>query len=130
MHNHNTRKKHVLGLCLGLLFVVLCVVPVPSTAADYGLRTTATKGDLIKYETPLQTRIGKVVGAALSLTGIIFFLLAVYAGFLWMTARGDESQAKKARETIIMAVTGLVIILGAYAITQFIFEAVKPSTEQ
>ena len=129
MHNHNTRKKHALNLCLGLLFVVLCVIPLPSTAAaDYGLKTTASQGDLIQYDLPLQTRVGKVVGAALSLTGIIFFLLAVYAGFLWMTARGDESQAKKARETIIMAVTGLVIILGAYAITQFVFEAVKPTT--
>ena len=95
-----------------------------SISPDYGLKATASKGNIIQYDYPIQKRIGKIIGAALSLTGIIFFILAVYAGFLWMTARGDETQAKKARETIIMAVTGLVIILGAYAITDFVFTSV------
>jgi len=38
-----------------------------------------------------------------------------------MSARGDESQAKKARDTLTMSVIGLIIVFGAYAITAFVF---------
>ena len=38
-----------------------------------------------------------------------------------MTARGDETQAKKARDTLTMSVIGLIIVFSAYAITAFIF---------
>ena len=124
-----TIKKCAAFILASLLVLFFCVHFTQTSYAisqDYGLKATASKGDIIQYDYPIQKRIGKIIGAALSLTGIIFFILAVYAGFLWMTARGDETQAKKARETIIMAVTGLVIILGAYAITDFVFSSVEP----
>jgi len=44
----------------------------------------------------------------------------VYAGLMWMTAGGNEDRIKKARQILIAAIIGLVIVLSAYAITQFI----------
>jgi len=53
--------------------------------------------------------------------GQIFILyLMIYAGFLWMTARGAEEQVKKSQDIIIAAVIGLVITLSAYAISALI----------
>ena len=131
-YTHNIQKfqKYSIGF-LGILFLCSCLFfSTPTHAVNqksYGTEDTALEARLFRYKgESIQTRIGKIIGAALSLTGIIFFILAVYAGFLWMTARGDETQAKKARDTIIMAVTGLVIILGAYAITDFVFSSIEP----
>ena len=47
-------------------------------------------------------------------------LLIIYGGILWMTAMGKENQVEKAKNIIIQAVIGLVIVLAAYAITSFI----------
>ena len=63
---------------------------------------------------------GQVISAALSLVGLAFLLLMVYAGFLWMTARGEEEQVTKAKKIISATLIGLVLILSAYAITVFV----------
>lgn len=72
------------------------------------------------------TNIGSWVGTylispALALIGVIFLVLMIYAGILWMTARGEAPQVTKARDTMIRAIIGLAIVLSAYAITSFIF---------
>jgi hypothetical protein len=39
---------------------------------------------------------------------------------MWMTAAGSEEQIKKAKQILAAAIVGLIIVLSAYAITQFI----------
>lgn len=63
--------------------------------------------------------IGTVIGALLSFIGIVFMILMIYGGVLWMTARGNESQVKEAKDLITAAIVGLVIVLSAYGITAF-----------
>lgn len=65
--------------------------------------------------------IGTVISAALALIGAIFLVLMLYAGYHWLTARGEEEKVEKAKDTINRAVVGLIIVVGAYAIWQFIF---------
>ena len=61
--------------------------------------------------------VGRAIAVALSMVGFIFLILTVYAGFLWMTARGDEEQIRKAQKIIMGAGIGLIIVVSAYAIT-------------
>lgn len=63
---------------------------------------------------------GKIINTALQLVGIIFLALMVYAGYLWMTAQGEESQIEKAQKIITSAIIGLVLTMSAYAITALI----------
>ena len=63
-----------------------------------------------------------IISGALAVLGIVFLILTVYGGFLWMTAKGDETQATKAKDTITMAVIGLMITIASYAATQFIIK--------
>ena len=63
---------------------------------------------------------GQIINAALQLVGIIFLALMVYAGYLWMTAQGDESQIEKAQKIVTSAIIGLVLTMSAYAITAFV----------
>jgi len=60
-----------------------------------------------------------IIKTALGLLGTIFIVLIIYAGFLWMTAGGEEEKTKKATTLITQAVIGLAIVLSAYAITVF-----------
>lgn len=63
---------------------------------------------------------GEVIQGTLLIVGTGFLVLMVYGGFQWLTSQGNEEQIEKARGTIIAAIIGLVIIIGAYAITNAI----------
>lgn len=65
-------------------------------------------------------KVGGLVGLILSFVGIIFLLLIVYAGFQWMTAQGNSGQVDKAKDLMINAVIGLIIVTAAYSITYFV----------
>jgi len=113
---------------IAITFGLQILVAVPVLAADdYGLGTAAKTAGIIKSETEakggtaLAELSGRVIRAALTIIGVIFLLLMVYGGFMWMIARGDKEKVTQGRETIINATIGLVIVLAAYAITQFIF---------
>jgi len=64
--------------------------------------------------------LGNVVKTALTLVGMIFMILMVYAGYLWLMARGNEEEVKKAEGIIKTSVIGIVVVMSAYAITFFV----------
>ena len=71
-------------------------------------------------QSDLASSVATVIKAILALVGTIFFVLTFYAGVLWMTAQGEEEKVTKAKDMIKSAVIGLVIVVGAYAITSFV----------
>ncbi len=52
----------------------------------------------------------------------------VYGGYLWMTAAGNEQRVEKAKQVILQAVIGLVIIILAWAIVLFVARTVAETT--
>jgi len=102
-------------------------------ANDYGLKATlnATQGALptnIKGATSLPELAGVIVNVALSLLGIIFFGLMLYAGITWMKAMGNSEDVSKAKEIMQAAIIGLVIVAASYAITSFVFSSLGQGT--
>jgi len=69
-----------------------------------------------------------IIRSALSLVGIVFLVLTLYAGWLWMTAGGEEEKISKAKKLLSNGVIGLAIILSAYAISYFIFRSLLGAT--
>lgn len=69
--------------------------------------------------------IGAVISAFLSLLAIIFVILVIYAGFVWMTSAGNETKVLKAKKTLERAIIGVIIIISSYAITAFVFNALS-----
>ena len=84
--------------------------PLEDVGSDIGYREDVDPGSLV----------GRVIRIALSFLGVVFFILMLYGGFLWMTAAGSDEQVGKAKKLIIAAVTGLIIVLASYAISYFI----------
>ncbi len=72
--------------------------------------------------------VGRIIRTLLGLIGIIFLVLMVYAGFLWMTARGESDPVDKAKDIIKQSIIGIIIIFLAYALTGFIINAVIRAT--
>ncbi len=74
----------------------------------------------VNTEQDVGSMVGGIISAALSLVGVIFLALMVYAGFLWMTARGESDQITKAKNIVVSSLIGLGVVLSAYAITAFV----------
>jgi hypothetical protein len=68
----------------------------------------------------LTNRVTNIISLILSFLGVIFLAITIYAGFLWMTAQGNDTQIKKAKDLLINAIVGLIIITAAYSLTAFI----------
>lgn len=68
--------------------------------------------------------VGQIIKGAIVMIGAVFGVLVVYGGYLWMIARGNEEYIKKAKNILERAAIGLIIVMGAYAITAFIVERV------
>lgn len=66
--------------------------------------------------------IGLIINALLSITGIIFIILTVFAGYNWMTSEGNDEKIKKSIATLRAAVLGLIITLSAWTLWNFIFD--------
>ncbi len=76
--------------------------------------------------------IGDVIFYLLGLLGVIFFVLIIYGGVIWMTAGGNEQHIEKAHKIIVNAAGGLVVIFLSGIITWFVidilFKATTPVT--
>ena len=70
----------------------------------------------------------KLVRIALSLLGIVFLVIVLYGGYLWMTAGGNEERVGDAKKWIFSGVIGLAIILSAFGITTFVLNNITAAT--
>ncbi|MDD4995086.1 MAG: hypothetical protein PHW53_01285 [Patescibacteria group bacterium] len=114
-----TRARKLLLILPLLAWVLISANAVLAlTVSETGLETTAEASELPKGE--LTATVGRVISIFLSLVGVIFFVLLIYGGILWMTAMGNEETVKRAKNLITSAILGLIIIFAAYAIAQFV----------
>lgn len=114
-------KKNVL---LAIL-VVACMFGVQVVRAEGSLKNATGNLDKVAglagvKEGSVDSVAGTVINTALTLVGLIFLVLMVYAGYLWMTAQGESEQIEKSKKIITAAIIGLVIVMSAYAITVLI----------
>lgn len=113
----------------GLAFVATDIQADTSLKVQFGesLKKTAQQtghldGDKPAFfgsDKPVEI-VGKIIQFLLSFLGVLFLVLLIYGGYLWMMDRGEEALAKKAKDIIKNAIIGLIIVLGAYAITNFV----------
>lgn len=68
---------------------------------------------------------GQLIRIVLSFIGVILLGLFLYAGFLWMTAGGNEDRVKDAKQILQNAIIGLVLTLSAFAISSFVLQALN-----
>ena len=83
--------------------------------ANSSLQTFSQKTGI--EEASIANMSSNVVTMIFAFAGLVFFALMVYAGIRWMTARDKAEIVDKARNTMIAATIGLIIIVAAYAVT-------------
>jgi hypothetical protein len=130
---YTTRSIRAAVLTAVTSITALLAHPVYAAQNIVGQMTNSIKGfDLVNGgdnpEQKTEIIVGRVIGAFLSVFGIIFLGLMIYGGYKWMMASGREEEISTAKSTIRSAIIGLIIVLSAYAITFFVTSSLQGAT--
>jgi type IV secretory pathway VirB2 component (pilin) len=92
----------------------------------YQLAVTIDPSD-IGYTSPQKDpndAIAGILNTVYLVAGMVAVITIVIAGMVYVTSRGDPGKVKQARNAIVGALVGLVIVMSAFVITQFIIRGV------
>ena len=105
------------------LAIALVLLAAPMTAfAQTVLEDPLSSGG------DLRIVIGRVIRAALGLSGAIALCMFVYGGFQWLTSGGSPEKVKSGKSTLTWAVIGLVVIFTAYTLVATLITALTQGT--
>lgn len=146
-HRKNNAKitiKLFLVLFLLTIFSASFVVPAlastmpgpstsqPSTGLGNAFKTdlgspldaAAVQGGGFNTSVTFEIIVSTVLTMVLGFMGAIFLVLAIYAGYNWMMAGGNEERVEKSKQTLTNAIIGIIVVLGAYAMVRIIVQVV------
>jgi hypothetical protein len=107
-----------------MVFVMLLTIltPVLAVKAQTDDPFGITYGNSINGLTSADPRVvaKNLIQVILGFLGIIAVVIILLGGFKWMTAAGNEDKVGEAKKIIVAGVIGLIIILGAWAIANFV----------
>ena len=75
----------------------------------------------------LMTVIGRILNVALGLIGFVAVVFIIFGGFQYITSSGDAAKVAKAKNTLLYSVVGLIVVLLAFAIVNFVINGVTSS---
>ncbi|MBI4449588.1 hypothetical protein HY634_00855 [Candidatus Uhrbacteria bacterium] len=114
-------------LLIGGALCTMLLLPLGASAQTTVPRDVGEQFDAAARGAGVEQREGdprviivRMINVTLSVIGILLIGFLVYAGYLWMTAAGNEDQVEKAKTTIRNAVIGIAIVFAAYAISRFV----------
>ncbi len=68
--------------------------------------------------------LGDVTNTLLLVAGAIAVIIIILAGIRYVTSTGDAARIKAAKDTLLYAVIGLIVVVLAYAIVRFVSQNV------
>ena len=68
----------------------------------------------------LWDNIQAIINAVIGVLGLICVVIIIIGGVNYMTSSGDAGKVKKAKDTILYGIIGLVICVLAFAIVNFV----------
>lgn len=117
----------VLSILIGLPEIAVASV----TPASTGLEQAAKTGGLSSTCSGLEcvaTTVGNAISIVLGFVGIVLLIVFIYAGFLWMTAGGEKDNVTQAKQLLLNAVAGAIIVAASFAISTFVLKQLATIT--
>ena len=72
----------------------------------------------------LQNAVVPIINAIIGVLGIVCVIVVLIGGINYMTSTGDPAKVKKAKDTILYGVIGLIICALSFAIVNFVIAKV------
>ena len=72
----------------------------------------------------LKTTVVNILNAVIGVLSFVCVVVIIIGGVTYMTSSGDASKVKKAKDTILYGVIGLVVCVLAFAIVNFVITGI------
>jgi len=110
---------------LFILVFLLCIFSFSYASADIFDDPLGTLQNPSSKISDPGSAIKLVYNLIITVAQIAFIILFLVGGVMYLTAAGNEEQAKKARELLIQAIIGIIIVFAAWGIGNWIINALK-----
>ena len=110
------RTKNILSYCVSGIIVLFFAIPFLAQAVVIEI-PSPLKDSIKNIPDLIRIIINDIV---LPIGGVIAVLMIIYAGYLFVTARGNEKKITDAKQALLYACIGAAILLGAWVISEAI----------
>ena len=127
------KKLAILAATLALAIVPAVAVTAPAYAADSEIQHNLKCGSNLVTDGSgncatdtgaknVDGLVKDVINFFSAIVGVVSVIMIIYGGFKYVTSGGDSGNVTGAKNTIIYAIIGLVIVAMAQFIVQFVLE--------
>jgi hypothetical protein len=119
-------KNMLAKLSTGVLTTFVALTGLASTA--FGQRSgEAWIAPIDGVGRPLEEWIIMIINWAIGLAALAAVVMLIVAGYLYITAGGDENKVEKATKTLTFAIVGLIVCFIAVILVQFVLRNILNS---
>ncbi|MEK7116861.1 MAG: pilin [Patescibacteria group bacterium] len=129
--------KNISSILTLILMIIIFIAPFSIIAQDAKV-TTPSPDATVTTPSPINIEIKNpfkqdtieglietiVNDILIPIGGVVAVMMIIYAGFMYVTARGDPGKIKTAHDALLWAVIGAAILLGARVISEAIQETI------
>ena len=118
-------KKLIIAACLTATLVCSLALPIVARAQDSLVDTSAGKYDSGDYT--LDDMVLIAIRASrwiLGIVGSLALLMFIYGGVMFLISSGSSEKITQAKNILVAAVIGLLIVFGSFLIIQFVLKTV------
>lgn len=120
-------KRLFFSLAIVFIFSAFLFAITPNISASTikdqvceGITATGGACDTAGADTQVNNLVTTIINLFSWIVGIVAVIMVIFGGFRYITAAGDTGKTKTARDTIIYALIGLVIVALAQVIVSFV----------
>ena len=104
-----------------------CEADICSDSCDAPQAVKDAAGCSKEDDKDISSVITNIINAIIGVIGIVAVIFIIMGGVQYMTASGDASKTKKAKDTILYACIGLAVCALAFAIANFAISTINNS---
>ena len=102
------------------------IITILAADADTGTQpgTTRNTTALNTYggDTDLEGNIINIINGVIGVLGLVCVVVMIIGGVNYMTSSGDTGKVKKAKDTILYGLIGLIVCVLAFALVNFVIK--------
>jgi cysteine-rich repeat protein len=131
-----SKRRHLTAVFLAIFLLLggmFSVAPhvfaqdeVGEISVDTGLEGVQEASGL--SDTDIRLTIGRIIQVFMATLGVVFLILVIYAGYLWMTAGGNPERVERAKKFLINGVIGMIIAFSSLSIATFVISSLLDAT--
>jgi hypothetical protein len=116
------------GNCTGTADSIATGASAASNTSGTGDNGSVTCGQVTDSTSGIQKLAGQIVNVFSIIVGIAAVVMIIYGGFRYVTSGGDSGSVGNAKNTLIYAIVGLIIVALAQIIVHFVLSSTSSVT--